>query len=206
MGISGCFELDFQWELGGKSRGKIEKTCSLAWKGVSLKVQSRKVQRLELSSTMYQENKKDTLRTFQGKITPMACSKVQKFYSDYTGLSANHLLMFSHQGSATKEATVATVHKGLDTTHTSSRLWHCPPGAGFAGMQKTKVSYRVLEASTEISKESLRVQSVCGIFGVPASSTDRMMHETVKLKVKLQWRPQEVTDDRIWSDCWGRPP
>lgn len=106
------------------------------------------------------------------------------------------LLMFGHQGGYCSHGS-----QGLDTVHASSRLRHCPPGAGFAGMQKTKVSYRVLEASTEISKKSLRVQSVCGIFGVPASSTDRMMHETVKLKVKLQWRPQEVTDDRIWSDC-----
>jgi hypothetical protein len=49
-----------------------------------------------------------------------------------------------------------------------------------------------MEASTLISKESLRGQAMWDRVKVP----EKVICETVRVKLKLQWRPQDVRDVR----------
>jgi hypothetical protein len=62
-----------------------------------------------------------------------------------------------------------------------------------------------MEVSTEISKEVLRfrqcVQQGQGLPGIP----ERVTHEALRVKLKMQWRSQEVRDVRNWNICQGKP-
>jgi hypothetical protein len=46
-----------------------------------------------------------------------------------------------------------------------------------------------MKASTQISKEDLRGQEVCGRVRISEAALERMMHKSVRVKQKMQWRP-----------------
>jgi hypothetical protein len=50
-------------------------------------------------------------------------------------------------------------------------------------------SYRVTEASTQVSKEGLGGLEICGRFKIPAGSPERAMYKAVRVKLKPQWTP-----------------
>jgi hypothetical protein len=49
-----------------------------------------------------------------------------------------------------------------------------------------------MEISTQISKEGLGGQTTCGRVRIP----ERAMYESVRVKPKVQWRPQNVSKAR----------
>jgi hypothetical protein len=61
--------------------------------------------------------------------------------------------MFGHPSNQ-----MAVAQGGLATAPAGCRLWHHPYGAGLTGMQNA--SYRITEASVEISKEGQKPDSV----------------------------------------------
>jgi hypothetical protein len=54
----------------------------------------------------------------------------------------------------------------------------------------------VMEASTKISKESLRGQAMYSRIGILQGVHERVMCESVRVKQKMQWKPQKVGDTR----------
>lgn len=60
--------------------------------------------------------------------------------------------------------------------------------------EKECKSYRVMDTSAQISKEALGSQTICVGLRSLQVSTERAMHEAVKVKLKTQWRPQKVRD------------
>lgn len=53
--------------------------------------------------------------------------------------------------------------KGLATTGTGGRTWHCAHDASF-------VSYRVMRTTTQIAKEGLGVLTLCGRVRIAAAT------------------------------------
>jgi hypothetical protein len=76
--------------------------------------------------------------------------------------------------------------------------------AGLAGMQNTRV-VRSWRLPPRFQKEGLWDWTMCDRVRVPAAVPGRVTHEAVRVKPKMQWRPQEVRDAKN-TDCPLRKP
>jgi hypothetical protein len=63
----------------------------------------------------------------------------------------------------------------------------------------------IMEASTQISQKGLEGQEVCGRIDSLWAVPEKAMHKDVRVKLKLQWRPQEFRDARNMEHLWGKP-
>lgn len=108
----------------------------------------------------------------------------------------HHAELFRHS-----QASAARTSKGPGPVQTGGRPWHHLHGAGSTGIQNVQVKgpWRI---PLRFQRQGEEARQIVAGLGFLKDFFQQEIHEKVKVKPKMKWRPKQLINASKVENCW----